>query len=752
MKLIKISMGCLSSRSTVSPADKVESSSGANGSMTNGGQRKLNSSSSDRFAITAGRDMQSGGSAGVNYGSDMRNNKNSNRRQTKQSVGSSFDAQDDDIISILMNDSEVKDEDMGERGNRIKESQNDRDIESQRDLTYEDRNEVASAIRNIDRPRLSSSNRRSNDDDSLLDELNIDLLRQYIVVDYEINQLEEKGALRSYHEKIDKLEQLEHELDMISIEAAEVANRKIDKGAKRLIGTSNDSDSISNDAQMPKSRSQSNTNVPYEGQQQTGGSPKPRGRASTSYSMVEEVFERKILLEKERDKLKKEVEQTILECDKLQQRDKKRDEILDKLFDGRTGNGLENHLEQQLNWLLEQKHYVDQVFYAWKRAETLTSQTCEQFASAMELLKRMANIQDQKESSELAKRITNLLVKSRQDMEQAQRYNPNVDAPFFTDNETKRFDKIIETISSNSIAPSELNQIITVLQFAYKRAVSIRYWLEQILETTIARDSFELAEEFKWIAIQLRKERISILKSKLQKQPYALMAQQIQESLSKQQAIDSIAYKGDGLASSDNVASNDITGSSGNTNVKSNGEINRDSGIDSETNDIEVDEEIYRILEQNKSLYDLNGTQTNINPNTTRADQNQQSSSPAEAQRQKQRDQMMLERIERRVRNGANEFVAPKMPDLARENEWNQQVCSAGAQSKFQAGQIKIDFDEEWRRNLLKQIDEDHSRHKNKIKKVRGVNRAKVSDSVVNKMQARDLGTPEKRIIEMETK
>lgn len=298
-----------------------------------------------------------------------------------------------------------------------------------------------------------------------------------------------------------------------------------------------------------------------------------------SYSTVEEVFNRKIILEKERDKLKKEVEAVIIECDKLQQRYKKRDDILDKLFDGRAGNGLENHLEQQLNWLLEQKHYVDQVFYAWKRAETLTSRTCEQLASAIELLKKLPDIEDEEQRIELTKSICDLLKASRQDMEQAQKYNPNVDAPFLTEAETKRFDKIINTISSCSVKSSEYGQISTVIQFAYKRAASIKLWLEQILQITIARDSFELAEEYKWIAIQLRKERITLIKTKLQESPYRSIVRSVHEQMAS--------------AANQQQQQQQLMTDSKRTN-----EINRDSGVESD--DIDIEEEIYRLLELNR--------------------------------------------------------------------------------------------------------------------------------------------------------
>lgn len=601
----------------------------------------------------------------------------------------------------------------------------------------------------------------------------MDLLRQYVAVDYEISQLEDKDALRVYHEKIEQLEQLERELDMISSEVEEVAGRSSD-GADTSRAASVTGDGHMTNGMDPKMDLESNSMISgvsgntsrrswlYNGDQHNsngnrnksqnktslkntstigkGGGKGGKANSSTagsqirggsrsyassqqggaggtngglmsakqmSYSTVEEVFNRKIILEKERDKLKKEVEIVILDCDKLQQRYKKRDEILDKLFDGRTGNGLENHLEQQLNWLLEQKHYVDQVFFAWKRAETLTSQTCEQFASALEMLKRLPKIEPADERAELARSIERLLLKSRQDMEQAQKYNPNVDAPFFTDNETERFDKIIKTIQSEQINPSDHSQILTVIQFAYKRAVSIRLWLEQILQTTIARDSFELAEEYKWIAIQLRKERINLIKSKLQDSPYRSMARSVQEQVAHQQSI------------SDRKQQQQH-------------EVNRDSGIESEPNDLDIEEEIYRVLEMNKSrLESTTGTvgSTSMTKNNPTAAMNRQQQqlkvaqksaaggnlSSASGSESNQRDQVMQERVHERVRgvhqlhlDQVEPLILPSNQSTAGDSNDNDNANGSANHTGTRLGgysptptKLKVQLDEEARQSLL---------------------------------------------------
>lgn len=803
-------MGCLSSRSTIAPSnDLVESrnqryqgsdnKSGGNHLAANG----TSSNTNDKSAVAAQQngimansegpkqqlmgafsEQQNGGGASNSPSSPFDAGNENDISGKKSSMNGSADddveAPDNDIMSVLM---DAQNKSSAARSN----NNGSEGLDDEEEETTTTKKSDSDKIERESESRQRSGSRKANEGSSSFDdEPNMELLRQYLAVDYEITQLEDKDTLRVYHEKIEQLEQLERELDMISTEVEEVAARSeaTDFGAssangKRMrspaggtagdpneqeaSGLINNNNEIGNDMdRMLKDGAESNSllsgatgsmsrkswaptknnndnkrtasskqnsindnnargNELSAAQSATGASsasaigkrsnrdpgsalnkaasvtsnanggagPAANGNGQVNvgggapYSTVEEVFNRKIILEKERDKLKKEVEMVIIECDKLQQRYKRRDEILDKLFDGRAGNGLENHLEQQLNWLLEQKHYVDQVFYAWKRAETLTSQTSEQFASALELLKRLPKIQDAVERDELAKSIGQLLIKSRQDMEQAQKYNPNVDAPFFTDNETERFDKIIETISSNSINPTEYSQILTVIQFAYKRTVSIRLWLEQILQTTIARDSFELAEEYKWIAIQLRKERINLIKLKLREQPYRSMAQSVLEEMAKQQQQQQHHQNNHHHQGQTNKQSSLLAADDGKrqSSGKQNDIINRDSGVESETNEMDIEEEIYRLLELNKARLEgslINGSSGNGTNKTAE---------------QQQHDQMMRDRIERRVNQDGKPMAGC---DIASHKSDTSTLNSISTPTK-----LRIELDEEARQRLL---------------------------------------------------
>lgn len=783
--LVAFSMGCLSSRSTIAPSDTSSNSKNTKPLEVGASTKKAAAASEaapfdsksrsrvelDSISLEAEgkrlgsqEQQEQGGKARAKDKSNSRKpavelnesagGKKADRKlqvssETRASAASSVEAPEDDIMSILMGNqdnlgpSETKTAEKrsaGSDSSKSNEEQADWTSESrigqskerQATTNYEARRGLPSEP-SVEQSELSGHKEQQAVGGEELDDESNELLRQYVAVDFEIGQLEDKDALRVYHEKIEQLEQLERELDMISGEVEKVANARsstaqsqlerlqsisspgsvqaeprlehennsltsagsgsrkswlasLQSTTKGALNKESADEKLKRDSLNAGSKNFRPNREQSSPVRQRGSPERSLGASSrrllSSYSTAEEVFNRKIILEKERDKLKKEVELVIVECDKLQQRYKRRDEILDKLFDGRRGNGLENHLEQQLNWLLEQKHYVDQVFYSWKRAERLTAQTCDQFSAALELFKKLPQLSEPNERAKLAQNVASLLIKSRQDLELAQKYNPNVDAPFFTDNETERFEKILESISANSISPNQYNQVLTVIQIAYKRALSIRVWLEQVLQTTIARDSFELGEEYKWIAIQLRKERINLVKTRLQEPGQRELVEQVQEEMRRQQSL---------------VESR-----------RQQHEINRDSGVESETNDIDIEGEIYRLLELNKARLErpseLQQNQLKEQPGGRSATTNQASTGS--------RDQVIRNRIKRRLTGDLKlhmNQVGSKTPPgsaqsetrfggSAHASEISHNNSSLGAATPTK---LRIQLDEEARQSLL---------------------------------------------------
>lgn len=68
------------------------------------------------------------------------------------------------------------------------------------------------------------------------------------------------------------------------------------------------------------------------------------------------------------------------------------DSTLDQIFDGQYASELENQLEKELDWLLEQKHHVDQAYFRWKQAHLSAKQACKQMSEAIKLWKSYVDL------------------------------------------------------------------------------------------------------------------------------------------------------------------------------------------------------------------------------------------------------------------------------------------------------------------------------------------------------------------------
>lgn len=734
-------MGCLSSRSAVAPSEsssfknklkgssqKSQLSQKNNGSIKTTSKKDIrvtNNNSSQKSIGDEDEDNQYDIDDNVEYESGNKSSRQRSKVFKKDSkANNNFNKQGDnsslisaaDLISLINSDN--VDEDINNNNNNSSSKQTNSQKKSTNMNKYTNNDDDDVRDNGID--DISNAEIGEDYGESALD---IETLENYLIVDFETTQLEEKESLRQYDEKIEQLENLERELSLINEQIDEIKSYNNKNNNRRSIKGSELGLDIEDTTQQGQ----------YE---------------QTNKRSLDELLAQKQGIERQRVKLKKEIEIVIVECDKLQQSYKKRDAILDKLFDGNAGSDLENHLEQQLNWLLEQKQFVDQVFYAWKRAETLTSQASKQFSTALEKLRQLAKTKGGESRRKLARNIRDLLIKSREDMDHAQRYNQNVDAPFFTENETLNYDKIIDKLldidmSSNDIDDEEVDfkeedlddgdetriggllasdykQLVSITQFAYQRSITVHKWLEQILQTTISRDSFELVEEYKWIAIQLRKERINLIQLALQEPAFNQLAQSVRKKLvqkhqqqqksngsiisnsnktGKRQTNISTATKYKQQQQQVNKQAIDINddnkkvnSNSNNNNNNDNGKVTRDSGIESEVNDIEIEEEIYRLLESSKyKQYQQLQQQNHMTMLSQNADNMNLSTQNYE--------KMTLNSSNNNNSNNNLETTTTNLSNSLTQSAESKGMIHSSA-SPLRPSQLKLDINEESRRDL----------------------------------------------------
>lgn len=103
-----------------------------------------------------------------------------------------------------------------------------------------------------------------------------------------------------------------------------------------------------------------------------------------------------------------------------------------------------------------------------------------------------------------------------QNLQGAQRYLVNIQLPYCAPDEVETLDKAISFIFTDMQSEERHGHALDCYHTTYRRAGALRQWLEQVLSTTIARDLYELTEECKARAAELRSERIRLIRNRIQ--------------------------------------------------------------------------------------------------------------------------------------------------------------------------------------------------------------------------------------------
>ena len=107
------------------------------------------------------------------------------------------------------------------------------------------------------------------------------------------------------------------------------------------------------------------------------------------------------------------------------------------------------------------------------------------------------------------------MVAASHNIQCAQRYLPNISLPYCAPDEIETLNKAISYIFTDMQSPERHKHALNCYQTTYKRAGALRQWLEQVLNSTIAKDLHELTEECKARASELRAERIRLIRKRI---------------------------------------------------------------------------------------------------------------------------------------------------------------------------------------------------------------------------------------------
>ncbi|XP_054162260.1 uncharacterized protein LOC128960213 [Oppia nitens] len=331
-------------------------------------------------------------------------------------------------------------------------------------------------------------------------EINEEALNEYLQLESSINDYEKKHVLENYQIKSEQLEQLDE------------AVKQLEKDKKLFQQQTNEIQNQMGIIDLHSVRDYilqktlSDTALSQEEEKLVD--------SLNRFEVVEKELE---TTTQQQNNMKLEVQQSVIEGEKLQHLYQKRDELLDAIFEGQYASDTENQLEKELDWLLEQKHHVDQAHFRWKQANTLVKQSNAQLGRALQKWKQLLEIpvQDNEQRYNCVAETRDNLVSATQNLIGAQRYLPNISLPYCAPDEIDTINKAISYIFTDMQTSDRHKHALNCYQTTYKRAGALRQWLEQVLNSTIAKDLQELTEECKARASELRTERIRLIRNRI---------------------------------------------------------------------------------------------------------------------------------------------------------------------------------------------------------------------------------------------
>jgi len=111
--------------------------------------------------------------------------------------------------------------------------------------------------------------------------------------------------------------------------------------------------------------------------------------------------------------------------------------------------------------------------------------------------------------------VRNGLLEASQSIQSAQRYLPNINFPYCAPEEMETLEKAISFIYTDMQTIDRHDHALKCYQTSYKRALALKQWLEQVLNAAIARDLFEITEDCKARAAELRNERTRLIRIRI---------------------------------------------------------------------------------------------------------------------------------------------------------------------------------------------------------------------------------------------
>uniref|UniRef100_T1J0C9 Uncharacterized protein n=1 Tax=Strigamia maritima TaxID=126957 RepID=T1J0C9_STRMM len=216
--------------------------------------------------------------------------------------------------------------------------------------------------------------------------------------------------------------------------------------------------------------------------------------------------------------LRKEVAGLADDVNDLQSLHQREDMLLRSIFGGEYGSSEENHLEEKLDAMDAQKQQIEAANFKWRQAEVMVEFAVKQMGAAVDRWTHLIRLplSEMENRFGLAEETRNNLIAATQNIQGAQRYLPNIKFPYCNQQEVEIISQATSYVFTDMQSPERQLHALEVYTVTWRRSAALLQWFDFVLDFTILKDLAAISEKVKTTAVALRRERIQLIRIKLQ--------------------------------------------------------------------------------------------------------------------------------------------------------------------------------------------------------------------------------------------
>jgi len=224
---------------------------------------------------------------------------------------------------------------------------------------------------------------------------------------------------------------------------------------------------------------------------------------------------------KEKVKVTSEIEELTMEKQHLAALYDKRDNILERVFDGEYGSKLEQSLEEESDELEHKLERLELVLQQWSQAEATCEAACRQLDYACRRWKDVMKITNSSYAMTRMQAMTesrNHLLAAQRNLVQVHKLVSPVRVPYCDKSETDTLGKAISYIFIDGMSHDRQHHALHVYRTTQQRSVVLLRWITAVKTNKILSDVRDTREAYAGVNTKLKKERLRLMVVKVEQE------------------------------------------------------------------------------------------------------------------------------------------------------------------------------------------------------------------------------------------